>query len=179
LPPVETNTPFTECGALRDVEIYIHPHPALKQRAHDVDPSADPDVPRLIEAMAKAMYGAPGVGLAATQVGIQKRVFVFDLDEGLVAVCNPVLSGYSQETELDEEGCLSLPGLTVTVERPSSVVCEGLDLSGRPLRIEGEGLLARLLQHETDHLDGVLILDRATPDERRAAMKRYRELAEG
>lgn len=161
------------------MDILIHPSPALKQRAHEVDPASDPDIPRLVQAMAKAMYAAPGVGLAATQVGVQKRVFVFDVDDGLVAVCNPVLTDYSEETEADEEGCLSLPGLTVTVERPSSVVCEGLDLKGSPLRIESDGLLARLLQHETDHLEGVLILDRATPEERRAAMKRYRELAEG
>lgn len=178
MPGVGELTPSRTAETSRNVDIFIHPNPGLQLRAHDVDPSSDSDLPHLVQAMAKAMYGAPGVGLAATQVGVQKRVFIFDLDDGLVVVCNPLLSGFSVDTETDEEGCLSLPGLTVTVERPCSVVCEGSDLAGKPLRIEGEGLLARVLQHETDHLDGVLILDRATPDERRAAMKRYRELAE-
>jgi peptide deformylase len=161
------------------LEIFVHPNPALKSRAAPVDPLTDEELPRLVGAMAKAMYEAPGVGLAATQVGVQKRVFVFDLDEGLVAVCNPVISPASDETVVDEEGCLSLPGITVAVERPSAVVCEGVDLAGAPLRIEGEGLLARVLQHEADHLDGVLILDRASPEERRAAMRRFREQSEG
>lgn len=161
------------------MDILTHPNPALKQRAAAVDPASDRELHRLVRTMAKAMYDAPGVGLAATQVGVQKRVFVLDLDDGLVAVCNPLIVPTSDDTELDDEGCLSLPGITVPVERPAAVRCEGVDLAGKPLVIEGSGLLARVLQHETDHLDGVLVIDRATPEERRAAIRRYREQSQG
>jgi peptide deformylase len=163
---------------METMEILAHPNPALKHPAGAVDPAIDRDLPRLVKAMAKAMYDAPGVGLAATQVGVQKRLIVFDLDDGLVALCNPAIVEASEDTEVDDEGCLSLPGITVPVERPVSCVCEALDLKGRDVRIEADGLLARLLQHETDHLDGLLIIDRATPDERRAAVRRYREANE-
>ena len=161
------------------MDIIRHPNPALKQRATVVDPKSDASLRRLAASMGRAMYDAPGVGLAATQVGDQKRVIVFDIDDGLVALCNPSIVEHGDELEVDEEGCLSLPGLSVPVERPTTCVCEALDLSGAPLRIEADGLLARVLQHETDHLDGVLIIDRATPEERKAALRRYRELLEG
>jgi len=123
------------------------------------------------------MYEAPGIGLAAPQVGVLKRVIVYDLgdDGNPVALCNPVIVSSGDELELDEEGCLSLPGITVEVERPTTVVCEALSLKGTPVSIEAEGLHARLLQHEIDHLDGVLIIDRATPEERKDALRRYRE----
>ncbi|MDO8964083.1 MAG: peptide deformylase [Coriobacteriia bacterium] len=157
------------------MDILSHPNPALKQRAQDIDPTTDAGLMPLIKAMAKAMYDGPGIGLAATQVGVQKRVIVFDLDDGLIALCNPTIAETSAETVLEDEGCLSLPGITVPVERPVHCVCEAVDLRGNPFRMEAEGLLARLLQHEVDHLDGLLIIDRATPDERRAALRRYRE----
>lgn len=160
------------------MEILVHPNPALKQPAAVVDPASDKELLRLVRSMAQAMYDAPGVGLAATQVGVQKRVIVFDLEDGLVALCNPRIVDASDETELDDEGCLSLPGITVPVERAVSCVCEALDLKGAPVRLEAEGFFARVLQHETDHLDGVLIIDRASPEERRAAIRRYREAAE-
>jgi peptide deformylase len=160
------------------MEILEHPNPALKQTAAEVDPVTDLELPRLVKAMAQAMRDAPGVGLAATQVGVQKRVIVFDVDEATVALCNPTIVERSDETELDDEGCLSLPGLTVPVERAVSCVCEALDLKGAFVRLEADGFVARVLQHETDHLDGVLIIDRASPDERRAAMRRYREMGE-
>jgi peptide deformylase len=111
-------------------------------------------------------------------VGVQKRVIVFDVDDGVVALCNPRIVEHSEETEIDDEGCLSLPGITVPVVRSLACVCEALDLKGEPLRLEAEGFIARVLQHETDHLDGVLIIDRATPDDRRAALRRYREQSE-
>ncbi|MDZ4178370.1 MAG: peptide deformylase [Coriobacteriia bacterium] len=160
------------------MEILTHPNPALKLGAADVDPATDTDLLKLVEIMARAMYAAPGIGLAAPQVGVLKRVIVFDLDDGLVALCNPRIIETSEETELSEEGCLSLPGIGVQVERPVAVTCEAMDLKGRTVRVEGNELLARLLQHEIDHLDGVLIIDRASPDERRAAMKAYREAME-
>jgi len=160
------------------VDILVHPNPALKQPAALVDPASDKELMRLVRSMAKTMYDAPGVGLAATQVGVQKRVIVFDLEDGLVALCNPLIVETSEETDVDDEGCLSLPGITVPVERAVSCVCEALDVKGAPVRLEAEGFFARVLQHETDHLDGLLIIDRATPEERRAAMRRYREAAE-
>jgi peptide deformylase len=160
------------------MDILEHPNPALKQTALPVDPRTDKALPRLVKAMARTMHEAPGVGLAATQVGVQKRVIVFDVDDGTVALCNPQIVERSEETELDDEGCLSLPGITVPVERSVSCVCEAVDLKGEPLRLEVEGFVARVLQHETDHLDGILIIDRASTDERRAAMRRYREQGE-
>jgi peptide deformylase len=161
------------------MDILEHPNPALKQHAIDVDPTTDKELVRLVQAMAQAMYEAPGVGLAATQVGVQKRVVVIDVDDQLLALCNPDISECSEETEVDDEGCLSLPGITVPVERPLRCVCTALDIKGKPVKIEAEGFLARVLQHETDHLNGLLIIDRATPDERRAAIRRYREANEG
>jgi peptide deformylase len=161
------------------VEIIAHPNPALKQAAYEVDPATDKELVRLVHDMAKAMYEAPGVGLAATQVGVQKRVVVFDLDDGLVALCNPVVLDASEEREIDDEGCLSLPGITVPVERACEIKAEGLALDGARLRIEASGLMARVLQHEIDHLDGVLIIDRAAPEDRKEALRRYRELHTG
>lgn len=163
------------------MEVISHPNPALKQRAEEVDPTNDAGLKDLCKQMARVMYDAPGIGLAATQVGVQKRVIVYDLEEdgpGLVALCNPVIVERSDECEVDEEGCLSLPGISVEVERACTVVCEADSLRGERVRIEAEGLHARLLQHEIDHLDGVLIIDRATPEERKAALKRYREALE-
>lgn len=158
------------------MDILTHPNPALRQPAQRVDPTADRMLKGLVTDMAKAMYDAPGVGLAAPQVGIQKRVIVIDVDDGLLALCNPEIVARSEETELDDEGCLSLPGITVPVVRASEVICDAIDLRGRALHFEGGGLLARVLQHEIDHLDGVLIIDRATPEDRKEVLRRYREL---
>jgi len=160
------------------MEILAHPNAALKQRAEPVDPTTDADLTELCRVMAKAMYEAPGIGLAAPQIGVMKRVIVCDLhDEGTdaVALCNPEILEYSEERELDDEGCLSLPGISVPVERACRVLCEAQTLTGRVVRIDAEGLNARLLQHEIDHLDGVLMIDRATPEERKAALRRYIE----
>lgn len=160
------------------MDVLAHPNPALKQRAEEVDPTSDTSLRSLAISMAKAMYEAPGIGLAATQVGVLKRVVVYDLDEegeGLVVLCNPHIVSHGEETVVDEEGCLSFPGIAVPVERSETVVCEAQSLDGKTVTFDASGLHARLLQHEIDHLDGVLIIDRATPDERRAAMRRYRE----
>jgi len=163
------------------MEVLSHPSPALGECACEVDPATDGTLKELVSRMAKVMYEAPGIGLAATQLGVLKRVFVYDLDEegrGLVALCNPLIVEKSGECETDDEGCLSLPGITVPVDRSCRITCEALTLDGRKVRIEAEGLHARLLQHEVDHLDGVLIIDRATSEERKAALKRYREAVE-
>ncbi len=159
------------------MDVLSHPNAALKQKAQPVDPAVESDLVELCRTMARAMYDAPGIGLAAPQIGVLKRVIVYDLeDQGrVVALCNPEIVEQGDERETDDEGCLSLPGISVAVERSTTVVCEAVSLSGQPVRIEADGLHARLLQHEIDHLDGVLILDRATPEERKAALQRYRE----
>lgn len=158
------------------MEILSHPNPVLKQRAEDVEHFGDRDLKSLVAAMARDMYEAPGIGLAATQVGRLTRVLVYDVDDGLVALCNPEIVEYSDQTEVAEEGCLSFPGIEVPVERSTAVTCEAVDIDGKPVRIEAKGLLARVLQHEIDHLDGILIIDRAAPPERKAAIRRYNEL---
>lgn len=162
------------------MNVLAHPNPALKQKADAVDPRHDRELVRLAKTMARLMYSAPGVGLAATQLGVQKRIIVFDVgdEKQPTALCNPVIVESSDDREIDDEGCLSLPGITVPVERSLSVVAEGLDLAGKPVRIEAGAFLARVLQHEIDHLDGILILDRATPEERKAAIRRYMEAME-
>ncbi|MCL2503102.1 MAG: peptide deformylase [Coriobacteriia bacterium] len=160
------------------MNILTHPSPTLGTAASEVDPTTDTTLRSLVGRMAKVMYEAPGIGLAAPQVGVMKRVIVFDLSEehdGLSAMCNPVIVEEGEERETDDEGCLSFPGITIPIERACRITCEGLTLSGKRLRIEAEGLTARMFQHEIDHLDGVLIMDRATPQERRAALKRYAE----
>lgn len=156
------------------MEILTHPNPVLKVSAEQVDAN-DADLPELVSQMARAMYAAPGLGLAATQVGVLKRVIVYDVDDRLVALCNPRITARSDETVLDEEGCLSVPGISIPIERALTVTCEAFDLSGNPVTIEASDLHARLLQHELDHLDGILILDRAGADERKSALQRYRE----
>lgn len=158
------------------MDILTHPNPALRQVACEVQPDADPEIISLVKQMARAMYDAPGIGLAAPQLGVLKRVVIYDLDEeGIIALCNPEIVSRSDEIVMEEEGCLSLPNISIPIERSLNVTCTALDLKGQPVRIEAEGLHARLLQHEVDHLDGVLVMDRATPEERKAALKRYLE----
>lgn len=162
------------------MDVLVHPSAALKQTAAQVDPTTETDLRDLCQMMARVMYEAPGIGLAAPQVGVLKRVIVYDLeDDGRpIALCNPRIVEFGEDREVDDEGCLSLPGISVPVERSETVVCEALSLAGKPVRIEADGLHARVLQHEIDHLDGVLIIDRATPEERKAALVRYREALE-
>lgn len=160
------------------MRILTHPNPALRQSAAQVEPGFDDSLAELAADMARTMRQAPGVGLAAPQVGVLKRLIVIDVEERVTALCNPLIVETSDETEIDEEGCLSLPGIAVPIQRPSHVVCEAMTVTGREIRLEGDGFLARVLQHEIDHLDGVLIIDRASPEERKAAIRRYRELCE-
>lgn len=163
------------------MEILSHPNPPLSTPSSEVDPKTDETLRQLAEQMAKLMYEAPGIGLAAPQIGVMKCLIVFDLSEdgeGLSALCNPRIVELSEETEVDDEGCLSLPGISVPVERAMFVTCEAQTLDGQEVRITAEGLMARMLQHECDHLEGKLIIDRATPEERKAALRRYREAQE-
>jgi peptide deformylase len=145
--------------------------PVLRMRANEIE-SFDDDLARLVERMIGLMQDARGVGLAGTQVGTLQRLFVFQATEEDEprAVVNPVLVEASEEKVADTEGCLSLQGVTVPVERPGRVTLEGKDESGADVRFELEEHAARVVQHELDHLDGILIIDRTTPEARREAL---------
>jgi peptide deformylase len=133
-----------------------------------------------IERMGELMEDALGVGLAATQLGVLHRVFVYRAypEDPLTALVNPVLEWKSDELETAEEGCLSLPGVHVEVERPAQVRVSAQDESGQQLEIEAEGFEARVIQHEIDHLNGILILDRISREARKEAMRAMREAQE-
>jgi peptide deformylase len=138
-----------------------------------------PEIRQLVDDMISTMYAAPGVGLAAPQVGVPLRIFVVDVSLGrraqdLQVVINPKVEA-REGTQLEEEGCLSVPGFTATVVRPSSITVSGLDRDGQPQVIQGRELLARAIQHEIDHLDGVLMLDRLDRVHRKEAMRELRE----
>lgn len=153
-------------------QIRQYPDPVLRMAAPEIA-DFDEDLERLAERMKRLMGEAYGLGLAANQVGILRRMFVFqkgeDPDE-LDALVNPRIVKFSEETESDEEGCLSIQGIRVPVERSVSVTIEAQDVGGGTFRLELEGLPARVAQHELDHLDGTLILDRTDEESRRAAM---------
>jgi peptide deformylase len=135
----------------------------------------DEDLRRLVERMSALMVDARGVGLAATQVGILRRVFVFSPEEDEVrAIVNPVIVRRSDEAEVDDEGCLSLQGVLAPVERAVGVRVEGKDEHGKDVSYDLEDFAARTVQHELDHLDGVLIIDRTTPEARREALATLR-----
>jgi peptide deformylase len=147
--------------------------PVLRMRANEVD-AYDEELARLTERMIGLMHDAEGVGLAATQVGILRRLFVFhDNDEDRVIV-NPVLTVRGNETEVDEEGCLSLGPIRMPVERAVEVTLDGFDADGKAVHLELEGMSARVVQHELDHLDGKMIIDHTDPDSRREAMAQLR-----
>jgi len=157
------------------VDVLHHPSPVLKTRAREVDVTSDTDLRALVRSMAETMYDENGIGLAAPQIGVDKRVIVFDIEDKLAALCNPVIVEASEETAVDDEGCLSVPGVTVPVERSVRVVCQGQTTEGRDVSLEATDLLARVIQHEIDHLDGVLILDRAPAELRKSILKAYHE----
>jgi peptide deformylase len=148
--------------------------PALRLKAHEVT-EFDDDLHRLVDRMVALMHDAQGVGLAATQVGVLRRLFVFEPDdEGPRAIVNPVIADRNDETAAEDEGCLSLQGVRVPVERNTSLTLEGKDPHGDDLRIELEGYGARIAQHELDHLDGVLIIDRTDNEHRKEALATLR-----
>jgi len=151
--------------------------PVLRRRAVEVV-AVDDAVRALIADLFDTMRAAEGIGLAAPQIGVSLRVLVADVGPegpGPLALVNPVLVEVSAERERAWEGCLSLPGLEAEVERPARVVVTGLDGEGRPVRLEAAGLLARCLQHEIDHLDGRLILDRVSPLKRRLLLAQWKK----
>lgn len=148
--------------------------PILKTRAALVK-DFDGSLERLAEDMLATMREREGVGLAANQVGRLKRILVAAVEDDEYVLVNPVIEEASETTESVPEGCLSIPGIQVEVLRPTEITISGQDVSGEPIRIEAEGLLARVFQHEVDHLDGVLILDRTDRASRKAAMREWRE----
>jgi peptide deformylase len=156
-------------------QIRQYPDPALRERAREVDEFSD-DLRVLIARMGRVMDDAHGVGLAATQLGLLRRILVFRAEEedDLGAIVNPVIVERSEEVSTDNEGCLSLRDVYIPVERANTIVVEGKDPQGDDLRLELEGRKARVIQHELDHLDGVLIFDRTTPEARREAMRALR-----
>jgi peptide deformylase len=143
--------------------------PVLKTRTSDVE-EIDGSVVSLVDSMIETMYDAPGSGLAANQVGVQRRIFVYDAGEGARVVINPRLVESDGEWAYDE-GCLSIPGLSWEIVRPNAVHLVGLDLEGNEISMEAEELEGRIFQHELDHLDGILLVERLNEDQRKDAMK--------
>ena len=151
--------------------------PALRLIAHEVE-DFDDDLRRLVERMTLLMHEAQGVGLAATQVGVLRRLFVFEPDEeGPRAVVNPVVVERGEESATDAEGCLSLQGVKVPVERSTRIVLEGKDPNGEDLHLELDAYASRIVQHELDHLDGILIIDRTDDEHRKQALATLRPRA--
>ena len=148
--------------------------PVLRQEAVSIE-DIDGRIVRMAEDMVPAMYEAEGIGLAAPQVGIQKRLFVYDIGEGPQTLVNPQIIESDGEWAF-EEGCLSIPGLFFEIVRPKQVHLVGRDLEGKEISVEADELLARLFQHELDHLDGVLLLDHLDRDQRKAAQRQWREM---
>jgi len=151
----------------------------LHEKAHDVD-IITPEIEHLIDDMIETMYAAPGVGLAAPQVGVALRIFVVDISVGrdpggLMVMVNPEFVE-RDGTQLEEEGCLSVPGFNATVVRPMRATIKALDRQGQPFHHEGTGLLARAFQHEMDHLDGTLFVDRLRGIKRDLIVRKIRKL---
>ena len=143
--------------------------PVLKERAREVE-NIDGAVARLVDSMIETMYAAPGTGLAANQVGVQRRIFVYDVGDGPKIVINPRIVESEGEWVYDE-GCLSVPGLTWEIVRPNTVHLVGLDLDGNEISTEGSELEGRVFQHELDHLDGILLVERLDDAQRKDALR--------
>jgi len=163
-------------AALRHVRKFGDP--VLRATALQVE-RFDEDLKAEVRRMGELMHDALGIGLAATQLGVLHRVLVYRAytEDPVTALVNPVLTWSSEEQEIAEEGCLSLPGVHVEVERPAQVRVQARDETGEEIEIEAEGLQARVIQHEIDHLNGVLILDRISREARKEAMRAMREAA--
>jgi peptide deformylase len=147
--------------------------PVLRTAAEPVR-DFDKQLRQLVKDLTDTMIDAPGVGLAAPQLGVGLRVFTYYVDDHLGHLVNPTLD-LSEERQEGDEGCLSIPGLAFPTPRAMRVVAKGFNMHGEPITLEGTELLARCVQHETDHLDGILFIDRMDPEQRKAAMKAIRE----
>lgn len=164
-------------------EIKILGDPVLRQPAHEVD-ELDGEIRKLVKEMFETMYHAEGIGLAAPQVGVSERVIVVDVraaDEngsGPLALINPKVVESGRKKDKAPEGCLSIPGMEEVVERPLDVTVEALNHEGEPVTLEITGLLSRAIQHEIDHLDGILFIDRVSPLKRRMLLKKWQKSRE-
>jgi len=163
--------------AVAAYDIRIIGDPVLRRRAADVT-DVDSTLVRIVEGMVETMYSADGIGLAAPQVGVQKRLFVWDMGDGPRTIVNPRIVESDGEWVYDE-GCLSVPGLTWEIARPKEVHIVGRDLDGDEISVEADELEARLFQHELDHLDGTLLIERLDEVTRKAALRTLRELGIG
>lgn len=158
-------------------EIRTFGDPVLKARASEIT-EIDGKVARLVDDMFDTLYTSDsGIGLAAPQIGVQKQIFVWDMDDEPMVVINPQIVESRGEWVYDE-GCLSIPGIYVEIVRPKEVLMRGVDLDGNEVEFEADELAARLFQHELDHLNGVLMFDRMTAEQRKEAMAEYRRLRE-
>lgn len=166
------------------LRIVHYPNPVLRERAREL-PTVTPEVQAVARRMVEIMHELRGVGLAAPQVGLAWRLFVANPGEredagdaapGDRVYINPVLTNPSRDTASREEGCLSIPGVNGDITRPAAITIRALDVNGQPFEETADGLLARIWQHETDHLDGMLIIDRMPPVDRRANVRALRDL---
>lgn len=154
--------------------IRVFGDPVLKQRCSEID-NIDDNLKRLAKDMIATMYDAPGVGLAGNQVGVGRRIFVYDdgTGEGPRVMLNPTIHDATGSWTYDE-GCLSVPGLYFSITRPKTIHLTGMDLEGNDIDVTVDDYLARIFQHETDHLDGKLLLDRLDPEQRKDALRQLR-----
>lgn len=158
---------------MAELPIRIFGDPVLRQRAHEVT-DFDDRLRRLADDMLETMRAAHGAGLAANQVGVLKRLFTWETGEGHGAVVNPQITFESDEVQEGEEGCLSFPGLFYPTTRPLHVHIDAQDVHGEDLELHGEGLLARIIAHEIDHLNGILFIEHLARHDRKEAMRRIR-----
>jgi len=161
-----------EREARRDIRVIGDP--VLREHALEVT-TFDRGLRKLAKRMIRIMHDAPGVGLAAPQIGVLQRLLVYNVDDDPKVLVNPVLDEFSEEIEEIDEGCLSVPGVTMPVSRPVSLRVRARDAAGEPLEFQAEGLEARVIQHEFDHLEGVLIVDRTSRSARAAALRELRD----
>ena len=154
-------------------KVRVFGDPVLRKVAEEVS-DIDGKLVKLVDDMLETMYAEPGIGLAAPQIGVQRRLFVYDVGEGAEAIVNPVITESDGEWTY-EEGCLSVPGLFWEIVRPKQIHVTGVDLDGNDVSLEADELLSRLFQHELDHLDGVMLIDHLDDETRKAAMRTLRE----
>ncbi len=153
--------------------VRVYGDPVLRKMAEEIT-DVDGKLVKLVDDMLETMYAEPGIGLAAPQIGVGRRLFVYDIGEGPEAIVNPVITE-SRDEWVYEEGCLSVPGLYWEIVRPKEIHLTGHDLDGNEVSIEADELLARLFQHELDHLDGKMLIDHLDDDTRKTAMRTLRE----
>jgi peptide deformylase len=161
---------------MSSLEIRLYPDPILKEKSQLVD-QVNGEIKGFMDDLQQTMYQNRGVGLAAVQVGVLKRVIVVDVGAGLISLANPEIVR-QRGRQYDPEGCLSLPGIFLDVKRAQEVAVRGLNRAGKEIFVEGSGLQARALQHEIDHLDGILILDRVSKKRLKGVRSKLKSLEE-